>query len=251
MNSCDRKGEQLYNNFGSLMEIINYRSYTDIDVYFPEYDWTYYHGAYNAFVKGKMKCPYEPRMCGVGYLGEGIYKTSYNSIKSKAYLDWNHMLNRCYIFSKTLRLTYEDCFVCDDWLNYQNFAKWHDENYYEILGETMCLDKDILIKNNKIYSPDTCVFVPQKINTLFVKSNKIRGKFPIGVHIDRHGKYIAECKCNGEKQYIGYYTTIEEAFNAYKKFKEKYIKEVADEYKDLIPIKLYEAMYNYEVEITD
>ena len=50
---------------------------------------------------------------------------------------------------------------------------------------------------------------------------------------------------------IGRFDTPEEAFYAYKQFKENYIKEVADEYKDSIPQKLYEAMYRYEVEIDD
>ena len=47
------------------------------------------------------------------------------------------------------------------------------------------------------------------------------------------------------------FKTSIEAFLCYKTEKEKYIKEVADEFKPYIPQKLYEAMYNYKVEITD
>ena len=93
------------------------------------------------------------------------------------------MLTRCYSDKyKKKKPTYEDCKVYEELLNFQNFAKWDSENYYEIEGETMCLDKDILVKHNKIYSPETCVYVPNTINVLFTKSDKIRGNTPIGVN---------------------------------------------------------------------
>ena len=120
----------------------------------------------------------------------------------------------------------------------------------------MDLDKDILVKGNKIYSPETCMFVPQNINKLFTKSNKIRGKYPIGVYFNKNAnKFKAQCRIfyNGKTQQesLGLYNTIEDAFNAYKQFKEANIKQMADEYKGKIPDKLYEAMYDYKVEITD
>jgi len=118
----------------------------------------------------------------------------------------------------------------------------------------MTIDKDILIKNNKIYSPDTCIFVPNKINSLFTKRQNSRGNFQIGVSIPdkQYITYKAELNIgNGRKKYIGNYQTPEEAFQAYKIAKEEYIKQVADEYKNRIPKKLYDAMYNYQVEITD
>ena len=122
----------------------------------------------------------------------------------------------------------------------------------------MHLDKDILYKGNKIYSPSTCIFVPNRINTLFTKSNLTRGKYPIGVNIDnKTHKFRARCSIfdNINKKVIrvtlGSYNNEIEAFQCYKRFKENYIKEVAEEYKNLIPTKLYEAMYKYEVEITD
>ena len=120
----------------------------------------------------------------------------------------------------------------------------------------MNLDKDILVKNNKIYSPNTCVFVPTNINTLFTKSNKSRGKYPIGVFFHKDAnKYEAHCSIfyNGKSKlkHLGLYNTIDDAFKVYKESKEANIKQIADEYKDKIPDKLYEAMYKYEVEITD
>ena len=118
----------------------------------------------------------------------------------------------------------------------------------------MQLDKDILIKNNKIYSPKTCVFVPRCINAIFTKRNADRGNLPIGV-TERYGKYnvVMSATILGKKgtTSLGCYDNIQDAFMTYKTYKEKYIKEVADTYKDYIPHKLYNALYHYNVEITD
>ena len=175
------------------------------------------------------------------------------------------MLRRCYDAYYINRcLTYKDCYVCDEWLNFQNFAKWYEDNYYECNGEEMSLDKDILIKGNKIYSPNTCVFTPQRINVLFTKSDANRGEYPIGVHykfkkVNEYEYHYLEVKCsimeNGKKKGKVLKTLPLnrpfQAFTIYKQFKENYIKQVADEYKDLIPQKLYEALYKWEVEIND
>ena len=116
----------------------------------------------------------------------------------------------------------------------------------------MNLDKDILIKGNKVYGPDTCIFVPQDINKLFTKRNNNRGNYPIGVSYNKQQKkYKSYCNTNSKQNFLGYYDTPEEAFTIYKQFKENYIKQVADEYKNHIPEKLYNAMYEYEVEIDD
>lgn len=255
----DRTGEKNINNFGSEMIITNYKGIFDIDVYFPEYNWVFKKTYYSVFKNGETKCPYEPRVYNKGYIGEGKYKSKINGKKTKVYNTWHGMLQRCY--SKKLHEkhpTYKDCNVCNEWLNFQNFAKWYDENYYEIKGERMHLDKDILVKGNKIYSPETCIFVPERINTLFIKSDKIRGNYPIGVSYDKeYNKYVSVCKVydfKNKKQKlkkIGRYNTPEEAFISYKNFKEKYIKEVADYYKNEISSNLYNAMCNYEIEITD
>lgn len=256
----NRNGEVNINNFGSKMVILQYRLYKDIDIYFPEYKYTKMGASYKEFKNGRVACPYEPRTFGIGYLGEGKYKTkNKKSKKTKYYITWESMLERCYNKStQEKRPTYKGCTVCVEWLNFQNFAKWYEENYYEIPGEIMCLDKDILHKGNKIYSPDTCVFVPNGINTLFTKSNSIRGELPIGVSnytLNDNFKYVARCGMmkNGKKnmKHLGLFNDEKDAFNAYKIFKEKYIKEVADYYKKYIPRHLYEAMYRYNVEITD
>ena len=77
----DRTGERNINNFGSEMVITGYRMNRDMDVYFPEYDWIVRNVQYGNFKKGNVKCPYEPSICGIGYIGEGEYKVSENGKK--------------------------------------------------------------------------------------------------------------------------------------------------------------------------
>ena len=167
------------------------------------------------------------------------------------------MLQRCYDpkFHKKYP-TYKGCKVEDYLLNFQHMGKWIENNYYEIEGETMCLDKDILCKGNKIYSRDTCVFVPQRINSLFTKCDNARGDNPIGVEDLPSGNYRAYCNDGYSKKIgLGTYSTKEEAFQVYKEYKENLIKETIDSYEGKIPEPFYsrlkEAMYNYKVEIDD
>ena len=257
-SKIDRTGEKNINNFGSEMIITKYRNTMNIDVYFPEYDWSFKGATYQHFKKGNIKCPYERSVFGIGYFGGGKYESTKNGKNTKVYDTWHAMLRRCYDSKYHEKYpTYKDCKVCEEWCNFQNFAKWYEDNYYEVGNETMNLDKDILFKYNKIYSPETCIFVPQTINKLFVKSDKSRGESVIGTHYLKNGKYRAYCNLlnpktgKSKQEYLGHYTTQQEAFEVYKYYKEKNIKEVASYYRNLITIKLYNALYNYEVEITD
>ena len=257
MGKIDRTGEERLNTFGSKMIIKKYRKAIDLDVYFPEYNWVFKHATYQSFKNGEIKCPYEPKVYGVGYLGEGKYKMSNNGKTTDEYIIWHGMLKRCYdpkLHKK--ESTYKGCTVEEYLLNFQHMGEWINRNYYEIPGEKMCLDKDILCKGNKIYSRETCLFVPQRINLLFTKRDNARGNSPIGTTPNSSGNYVAQC-CdgNGKKIPLGTYSTKEEAFQVYKQYKEKVIKETIDSYKGKIPEPFYsrlrEAMYNYEVEIDD
>lgn len=257
VDKVDRTGEVGYNTFGSKMVIVKYRKYSDIDVYFPEYNWIARNKEYRHFKKGNVRCPYERRIFNIGYLGEGKYKSKENGKNTRVYDTWHNMLQRCYDEKYQKKYpTYIGCGASEEFHNFQNFGDWNSKNYYEIEGEQMCLDKDILVKHNKIYSPETCVFVPQTINKLFTKRQNDRGESVIGTSpID--GKYRARCyminletgksKC----EYLGLFDTQEKAFKIYKYYKEKNIKMVADYFREQIPDKLYDALYNYEVEIDD
>lgn len=170
--------------------------------------------------------------------------------KSPAFQIWTNMLMRCYDSATAdSHPTYNNCTVCPEWHYLSNFKKWFDENYIEGYH----LDKDILVKGNKVYSPETCCFIPIEINSLFTNRKRFRGKYPIGIQ-PKDGGYEVAMESNGErKRYIGYYRTIEEAFQAYKTEKEYRIKEVATRYynQGLITTRVYNAMLNYKIEITD
>lgn len=202
---------------------------------------------------------YLPSIYGVGYIGKGKYKSSIKKKRTRCYSIWANMLQRCYDpYYINKRLTYKDVFVCEEWLCFQNFAEWYYKNVYNCNNERMCLDKDILVKGNKLYSPETCILVPERINMLFVKCDNIRGQYPIGVHYNKKDNRL-QVRCRiyknnkSERIYLGQFPLNRpfQAFTCYKNFKENYIKQVADEYKDLIPAKLYDALYKWEVEIND
>lgn len=258
-SKIDRTGEKNINNFGSEMIIVEYRKWNDIDVYFPEYDWIAKRVRCNNFKNGKIKCPYERTVLGIGYVGEGEYKMSKNGRSTRVYDTWYNMLMRCYS-EKTHKKqpTYIGCEADESFHNFQNFGDWDKENYYQVERERMCLDKDILLKGNKIYSPETCIYVPQTINTLFTKRQNDRGESVIGTsYHKRDKKYQAYCNLlnpetgKSKRSHLGYYDTELEAFEVYKYYKEKNIKEVADYFKEQIPSELYNELYNYIVEITD
>ena len=250
MNS--RVGEISTSNEGYTMLLIKYNNSLDVIIEFQDKYKAKLKCRYSHFKDGSVKNPYHKSVFNKGYIGVGDYTKKTHKI---IYSTWKNMLKRCY--SKEFHNeepTYKDCIVCEEWHNFQNFAKWYKENYYEIEGQKMCLDKDILFKGNKIYSPQTCMFVPKLINNLFTKSDNTRGEYPIG--ISYHKKYNnlqVRCSIINNSIYLGRFPIDKpfEAFTIYKNFKEKYIKQIADEYKDLIPTELYEAMYRYEVEIDD
>lgn len=177
-----------------------------------------------------------------------------NGVHIPSYHTWGQMLKRCYSEEYLLKnATYRGCSVCEEWKHFSNFKKWYDENCVE----GYCLDKDILVKGNKLYSPDTCSFVPNEINVLLCKSDAVRGDMPIGVHKRKmvNGyKYVAYLSNNIKPHYhLGTFNTPEEAFQAYKQAKEVHIKEVATQYYNggKITEKVYNALMNYKVEITD
>jgi hypothetical protein len=243
-------GETVINRYGSNIKIIEEHS---IGVVTVQFDNGYIKNVlYSNFKKGAVRSPYCRSVCGVGFIGEGKYTPSVDGNITRAYDVWASMLKRCYV-SKSHLPTYSQCYVHEDWHNFQNFAKWYDYNYYEIYGEDMCLDKDILKKGNKVYSSDTCVFIPRKINNIFTNRKNYRGKYPIGVTKRNKSRYVVRCEnlISCTRVEVGRYDTEEDAFNNYKRYKEQYIKDIADLYKDKIPENVYSALYSYTIEIND
>lgn len=255
-----KSNDRLYsistNSMGTKMKLIEYKNARNIIVEFQD-DYKYKTcTTYEMFIKGKVKNPYDRSVYNIGYLGEGKYSSVTHP---PLYYSWHDMLKRCYDTNERTRIrymSYNDCKVDDEFLNLQKFGEWYEENIYFVDKERMHLDKDILYKGNRIYCKERCIFVPNRVNVLFTKRQYYRGDCPIGVRYNDSGKYEAYChiinsKSFGENKYLGTFDSKIEAFNAYKSYKEKYIKQVADEYIDKIPGKLYDALYNYKVEIND
>lgn len=192
-----------------------------------------------------MKNLYNKTVYGVGYIGEGKYKITINTQRTKVSNAWKNMIQRCYKGSET-HPSYKDVLVCEEWHNFQNFAKWFEENHID----EWHLEKDILKKGNKIYSPENCCFVPPEINYLFIKCTRKRGEYPIGISLV-HDRFQVTLRKNKKTINLGRFDTTEEAFYVYKVAKEDYIKEMAEIWKPLIETRVYEALYNYQVEITD
>lgn len=239
----NRIGEKHTTNEGYIVEIIEYFGAKDCTIIFEDGS-VIKNKQYSSIVNGKISNPLHKSLCSKGYLGIGKYcaKTHYKIHKS-----WSSMIKRCYNEKYHKKQpTYIGCSVCEEWHNFQVFAEWFEENY----TENCALDKDILVKGNKVYSPDTCCFVPAVINNLLIKRDSSRGKYPIGV-IKIGNRFRAIVNINSKHFHLGYFDTVEEAFQSYKNKKEKYIKEIADKYRNQITEQTYLALLNYKVEIDD
>lgn len=171
-----------------------------------------YNKRYRDAIGKRIKNPNHPSVYGVGYLGIGKYQPiNY----PQAYKIWRGILQRCYIKRLTLP-TYQDVTVCAEWKCFQNFAKWFENNFKPHMIKWH-LDKDILLKGNKVYSPETCCFVPHEVNNLFRATYKI-------------------------------YSMSEKTFQTHKTRRELRFKEVADKWIGLISDEVYEITYNYKIE---
>lgn len=243
----NRIGEIYTTKQGYNLKIINYKSSTNIDILFED-NIPMYNLNYNQIKKGTVLHPFHPTVFNKGYLGIGDSITWLDNKHTKVYNVWSRMLQRCYDIKYHEKYpTYKDCYVCDEWLNFQEFSKWFFSNYIE----NYVLDKDILTKNCKVYSPQTCCFVPEEINVLFTNRKLHRGEYPIGViKCKSSNSFIAQLSINSFRLRKSF-KTISEAFLFYKENKESRIKELANYWKDKITKDTYNAMINYKVDIDD
>ena len=193
---------------------------------------------------------------GIGFKGNDY--PAYDGKKAlKEYSLWSDMLFRCTEkccigFPTYIGVTCSDNFkyysFFYEWCNKQVGFREKDKN-----GRAWHLDKDLLVKGNKVYSEDTCVFVPNRINNILSKRSTSYSKHPIGVYwCNRDKRFMSQCNnWSGKQKRLGSFNTPQEAFLAYKTFKEALIKEVANEYKDRLDPRAYQALINYEVNIND
>ncbi len=188
---------------------------------------------------------------GVG-INDWVGNVNVDGKPIREYKLWQNMLQRCFDEKyKQNQPTYEGVTCSKDWLSMTKFI----EDVSQMKGYGLKgweLDKDILQKGNKLYSKDTCCFVPLEVNILLTKSDKARGKCPVGVYFDKcAGKFKAQLRVNGKQKNLGYFTAPEEAFQAYKLAKEAQIKAVAQKWQHLLDERVYLALLDYEVNVND
>ena len=200
--------------------------------------------------KGSVHKKARKLVFGVG-INDADFSTGHGNDRVASYNLWKSILRRCYGKQNRKSCSYIGCSVCEEWKRYSMFKKWYDNNFVKGYH----IDKDIIKKDNKVYCPDFCCFVPPEINTLIVKHDATRGDLPIGVSrlSNNPHRYRAIVRIYGRYTTIGNYDTPEETFKAYKESKEAHIQEVATQYynEGKITEKVYSALMNYKVEITD
>ena len=179
-------------------------------------------------------------------MGWGINDANYqvfaSGVKCKFYTKWYSMLNRCFSMKyQTDKPTYKDKIVCEDWRYFMSFRKWmEEEQYTDENGYIMHLDKDLLLKDNFIYSPITCVFVPPDVNGFMTQRQNDRGIFPIGVSkYNNSGKFkatISNITCARGLECLGVFETEKLAHLAWQKAKIAKAEDLKHKYKHLIKV---------------
>ena len=196
--------------------------------------------------RGNVKNPYHPSLLNKGFLGVGIYKP-----KDYEYHVWKNVLNRIYNEEYHIKhSTYKKAKLCKEWHNYQTFAKDINEMYgfnmKDENGKLYHIDKDILSKNKKVYSKETCLFIPPKINTFLNQNKKKEGGLPTGVkyrHQDQ--RYEARISIDGELIYLGSCMTIELARDIYVKARNERARKLASIYKGKVDDRVITFLENY------
>lgn len=247
-------GVEFETNRSGKCFVVDYNGNRDVTVMF--HDPPYLTNCQLIHLKaGNVINPMKRTVFNVGYLGVGSF-TSF--AHSQAYSTWFKMLTRCY--NEAVRFkhpSYKDVTVCEEWHNFQNFAEWcYKQKYFKAVddrGKIYALDKDILVKGNKVYSPETCCFVPQEINSFLISRKSTRGKYPIGVQLDERAKRFRASISGGSGKtiHLGRFDTADHAFQAYKEAKEALFKKLAEKWDGRVDNEVYQALINYNVSIGD
>lgn len=205
------------NKYGDC-RVVKFNGCNDVEI---EFIGTGYKASVEAakLRRGLIKDYLFPIVCGKGYFGIGEYKATDKGKITKEYQAWHGMFLRCYHKSRAItQPTYAGCTVHSDWHNFQTFAKWHEENYIEGCH----LDKDLIKKGNKIYSPKTCVFITRELNNLMNDNGSSRMFMPIGVQ-RRGNRYTSRINIAGKSTYLGTFDDKESAHRSWKTSKSKEI----------------------------
>lgn len=205
-------------------------------------------------IAGSLRYPYHRSVHGVGFTGVGKHKQKECGKNTPALIPWKKMLERCYS-KKSLEKypNYLGCSVSEEWHNFQNFAEWYYSQPFWDKMPSPQVDKDLLVKGNREYSPDKCLLLPRQVNNLFIRRHKTVGGLPIGVTKKRDdGRYYASVSTFNESIKLGVFFSPESAFYAYKEAKEKHVRSFAhNEFSVYLTDKAKDAILSWEVNIDD
>lgn len=247
----NRVGEVWTTNEGYKATILEHLDKSKVKILLSDNRSTIVEVYYNHLKNGKVRNPYHPSLFNIGYVGEGFeYPPSIDRKPSPCYSRWHGMMRRCYDAKKqTKQPFYIGCSVSEDWHCYSTYSIWYKENYKDYMLDWQ-VDKDIIKKGNKIYSSTNCDFVPYEVNNVILKQSKYRGDLPIGVSTTCKNKKNPYRSRFANKT-LGCHKTIEEAFQTYRIVREAHIIKMAEKWKGKISDRVYQALINYKIEITD
>ena len=242
----NRVGEKRKNSQGLNMEIVEYIWSNNLTVLFDD-GTKRYNVAYKEFNNGSVKNPMFKDIFGVACFGIGKYTARVNGKMSKCYGHWFNMIIRCYDVTSTRASTYHGkVTVCEEWLNYQDFAEWYYSNYDESYMSDWHLDKDILSPGNCLYSPKNCCMIPKELNAIFKDNNRSKYGYLRGTH-KKDNKFQASISIDGRQRYIGLYST-EEAHEEYILSKKSYLEDLSDRWRGILDDKICDAIRDYDID---
>ena len=244
MSKKVKVGDVFEANGGGFVEVVSLIGSRHVEVRSLNEGGGVYKANKTSIKNSTARNPYKSTVYGVGYLGVGKHEAVENGKITKAYSIWSGVLARCYSEeAKEVFTSYIGCIISEEWKNFQNFAEW----YKNQVGcqDDYHIDKDILVKGNKVYSAETCCLVPPEINILFKEYKNKKSGLPVGVFKHRNGRFKSVVKIDGKELFIGAYDTVEEARKAYLSVKSVYVKLKVMKYKGKISDVAYDRIYNY------
>lgn len=244
----DRTGCKNTNFQGLEMEVLEYYSSENMTVKFQD-GWIRRNVAYKEFKSGSVKNLLHKDIYGVACIGEGQYTARVNKKMSKCYRNWFNMLTMCY-GSEDVNVranTYlNKVTVCEEWLNYQNFAEWFYKNFDPSYMNDWHIDKDLLSGGSLIYSPETCCFIPNEINVIFKSTPASIHGYPMGVS-KKDNKFQASISIENKQVYLGLFDTVEEAHEEYLISKKVHISSIAEKWRPVLGDRICDSIKNFDL----
>lgn len=233
-------GDVFPNNEGSSLTVIHITNSRNIGIKYNDQHGYETTAALTDINNGRVKNPYHPSRFNVGYGGVGHYSTGVKGEHARVYTMWTNMLQRCYSdVYQTNQPSYMGCSVSPAWHNFQHFAHWYVNNPFNYPDYQ--LDKDIIYPGNKVYSPESCVLVPRVINNQFRVTDNFEANngYPVGVYSSTSGKRYRAIHATLE---LGTFDTIKEAHNAYLEYRRGYLRQLANDYCNLVDLRVIYAL---------